>query len=94
MSSAPCSEHWASGRTSSRERWCAAQVDLIEGLTWTVPCGDGIIVTAAQLQHRLPCWGYVFREAGQPPLPDPAKLEASGASEVSASLAVACCALA
>ena len=20
-------------------------------------------VTAAQLQHRLPCWGYVFQEA-------------------------------
>lgn len=57
-------------------------MDLIEGLTWTVPLDDGIIVTAAQLQHRLPCWGYVFREAGQPPLPDPAKLEASGASEV------------
>ncbi|CAL5218555.1 g246 [Coccomyxa viridis] len=56
-------------------------VDLIEGLTWTVPCDDGIIVTAAQLQHRLPCWGYVFREAGQPPLPDPAKLAASGATE-------------
>ena len=63
------------------------QVDLIEGLTWTVPCDDGIIVTAAQLQHRLPCWGYVFREAGQPPLPDPAKLAASGATEVRASLA-------
>ena len=69
------------------------QVDLIEGLTWTVPLDDGIIVTAAQLQHRLPCWGYVFREAGQPPLPDPAKLAASGATEVCASLALACCAL-
>ena len=59
------------------------QVTLIEGLTWTVPCEDGITLTAAQLQHRLPCWGYVFREAGCPPLPDPAKLAAAGASEVS-----------
>lgn len=58
------------------------QVDLIQGLTWTVPCDDGITATAAQLQHRLPCWGYVFREAGQPPLPDSVKLAATGASEV------------
>ena len=61
------------------------QVTLIEGLTWTVPCEDGITLTAAQLQHRLPCWGYVFREAGCPPLPDPAKLAAAGACEVSPS---------
>ena len=67
------------------------QVTLIEGLTWTVPCEDGIVVTAAQLQHRLPCWGYVFREAGCPPLPDPTKLAAAGASEVSPSPAAIRC---
>ncbi len=61
---------------------CCTQVDLIEGLTWTVPCADGITATAAQLQHRLPCWGYVFREAGKPPLPDASKLAVTGASEV------------
>ena len=66
------------------------QVDLIEGLTWTVHCDDDITVTAAQLQHRLPCWGYVFQEAGRPPLPNPAKLEAAGISEVCTSLAAAC----
>lgn len=66
------------------------QVDLIEGLTWTVHCDDDITVTAAQLQHRLPCWGYVFQEPGRPPLPNPAKLEAAGVAEVCTSLAVAC----
>lgn len=33
------------------------------GLTWSVSLKDfGIKVTSAQLQHRMPCWGYVFEE--------------------------------
>lgn len=32
------------------------------GLTWTVNLPDGTQITAAQLQHRMPCWGYVFQE--------------------------------
>lgn len=35
---------------------------MVPGLTWTIPCEGGVTVTAAQLQHRLPCWGYVFQE--------------------------------
>ena len=43
------------------------QVPLIPGLRWTVPCSQGFKVTAAQLRHRMPCWGYVFKEAATPP---------------------------
>ncbi|KAI8466762.1 MAG: beta-lactamase-like protein [Monoraphidium minutum] len=32
------------------------------GLVWRVDGFDTAGVTAAQLQHRLPCWGYVFDE--------------------------------
>jgi ribonuclease Z len=55
---------------------------VIEGLTWTIPCEDGITVTAAQLQHRVPCWGYVFQEAGVPPVPDQALMASAGVDEV------------
>ncbi len=37
-------------------------VPVIPGLVWTIHIEEGIVVTAAQLQHRLPCWGYVFQE--------------------------------
>ena len=30
---------------------------------WTVRLAGDVMVTAAQLQHRVPCWGYVFAEA-------------------------------
>jgi len=33
-----------------------------QGLTWTTKLPNGWTVTAAQLQHRMPCWGYVFEE--------------------------------
>lgn len=33
------------------------------GLRWTVRPMQDVVVTAAQLQHRVPCWGYVFAEA-------------------------------
>jgi len=32
------------------------------GMTWTTVLPGGVRVTAAQLQHRMPCWGYVFEE--------------------------------
>lgn len=33
------------------------------GLTWSLSLDEyGITVTSAQLQHRMPCWGYVFEE--------------------------------
>ncbi|KAK9808685.1 hypothetical protein WJX72_001882 [[Myrmecia] bisecta] len=42
------------------------QVPVVPGLKWTIRCEDGLTVTAAQLQHRVPCWGYVMKEADQP----------------------------
>jgi len=40
---------------------------VVSGYTWTcpVPLPGGLRVTAAQLQHRMPCWGYVLEEAPQ-----------------------------
>ncbi len=32
------------------------------GRFWDLPCGGKARVRAAQLQHRLPCWGYVMEE--------------------------------
>jgi hypothetical protein len=32
------------------------------GRYWELPCGGVARVRAAQLQHRLPCWGYVIEE--------------------------------
>ncbi len=58
------------------------QVEVIEGLTWTIPCGGGFTATAAQLQHRVPCWGYVFQEPGTPPTPDQALMASAGVTEV------------
>lgn len=42
------------------------QIDVTEGLAWTIPCEHGLTVTAAQLLHRVPCWGYVIKEADTP----------------------------
>ena len=37
------------------------------GVTWALPVGPpGLAVTAAGLDHRLPCWGYVFQEHDEP----------------------------
>ncbi|EFN53950.1 hypothetical protein CHLNCDRAFT_58404 [Chlorella variabilis] len=41
------------------------------GLSWTVKAPGGTTVSAAQLQHRVPCWGYVFSEAPQAVAPPP-----------------------
>lgn len=38
-----------------------------EGLYWEMPNCAGVTVRAAQLQHRVPCWGYVFAESVMPP---------------------------
>ncbi|CAD7701722.1 unnamed protein product [Ostreobium quekettii] len=35
---------------------------VLEGHQWVIPCEEGITVTAAQLQHRVPCWGYIMSE--------------------------------
>lgn len=40
---------------------------VVEGYQWAIPCEEGITVTAAQLQHRVPCWGYVFSEEDYEP---------------------------
>ena len=32
------------------------------GMTWSTQLDNKLRVTAAQLQHRMPCWGYVFEE--------------------------------
>ena len=47
----------------------AHSVPVVPGLTWSarLPGGE-LLVTAAQLQHRLPCWGYVLQETS-PGLP-------------------------
>lgn len=50
------------------------------GLTWTTEIpGVGLTVTAAQLQHRMPCWGYVFEEATVP-VEAPARRRAADAN--------------
>ena len=52
----------------------SAQMPVVEGLTWTLPAALGVTVTAAQLEHRVPCWGYVLQEHDPPGRPDPARL--------------------
>ena len=47
---------------------------VVEGLTWTLPAALGVTVVAAQLEHRVPCWGYVLQEHDPPGRPDPARL--------------------
>lgn len=52
------------GPPNKRHAHHPAQV-VQEGLTWTVAAPGGVRVVAAQLQHRIPCWGYVFEEPAQ-----------------------------
>lgn len=42
---------------NTREKKFVANPNLM----WTIPCAR-VVVRAAQLQHRVPCWGYVFDE--------------------------------
>eukprot|EP00887_Chlorella_sp_A99_P002421 scaffold10.g2421.t1 len=53
-------------------------VEVVQrGLTWSARLPGGVRVAAAQLSHRIPCWGYVFREADQA-VPAPAPAPAAG----------------
>lgn len=57
------------------------------GLTWSVRVPGGPLVCAAQLQHRVPCWGYVFQEpsvAVAPPQQQAAALGEGEAGEAAA----------
>lgn len=59
-----------------------ANSTLQPGLSWMLRAPGGMRVAAAQLQHRVPCWGYVFQEphtrlAG-PPEAAPADAEQGG----------------
>jgi ribonuclease Z len=49
------------------------------GLLWQIPCRQAM-VTAAQLQHRVPCWGYVFEETVVPTTPSGSSGSGSGSS--------------
>eukprot|EP01023_Acetabularia_acetabulum_P064517 TRINITY_DN8360_c0_g1_i4.p1 TRINITY_DN8360_c0_g1~~TRINITY_DN8360_c0_g1_i4.p1 ORF type:complete len:554 (-),score=68.95 TRINITY_DN8360_c0_g1_i4:136-1572(-) len=40
-------------------------VPIVDGLFWEIQTQHGITVSASQLVHRLPCWGYVFKEQKQ-----------------------------
>ncbi|GMH39725.1 hypothetical protein BSKO_07623 [Bryopsis sp. KO-2023] len=40
---------------------------VFRGYQWEIECEDGVKVTAAQLQHRVPCWGYVVKEPDYSP---------------------------
>jgi len=46
---------------------------LQPGLTWTVRVPGAPLIAAAQLQHRIPCWGYVFQEPPAAVAPPPAQ---------------------
>lgn len=62
---------------------CApAQVPLVPGLTWTLPAALGVTITAAQLDHRVPCWGYVLREHDPPLRPQHERLAEHGLTAV------------
>jgi ribonuclease Z len=54
------------------------------GATWTLPAALGTTVTAAQLEHRVPCWGYVLQEAPPPLAPARALLAEHGVAPVRA----------
>ncbi len=65
-------------------RGAAGQVPLVMGATWTLPPALGTTVTAAQLEHRVPCWGYVLQEAAPPLAPARALLAEHGIAPVRA----------
>eukprot|EP00878_Enallax_costatus_P006246 GHUV01006549.1.p1 GENE.GHUV01006549.1~~GHUV01006549.1.p1 ORF type:complete len:361 (+),score=126.55 GHUV01006549.1:46-1083(+) len=48
---------WQSHPANYRPNGFIAKPDLV----WRIPCQHAM-VSAAQLQHRIPCWGYVFDE--------------------------------
>eukprot|EP01024_Parvocaulis_polyphysoides_P028767 TRINITY_DN2597_c0_g1_i2.p1 TRINITY_DN2597_c0_g1~~TRINITY_DN2597_c0_g1_i2.p1 ORF type:complete len:559 (-),score=89.17 TRINITY_DN2597_c0_g1_i2:692-2332(-) len=40
-------------------------VPIVDGSFWEIQTDFGITVQSSQLIHRLPCWGYVFKEEKQ-----------------------------
>ena len=54
----------------------------MQGLTWTLPAALGVTITAAQLDHRVPCWGYVLHEHDPPLRPQLARLAKHGLTAV------------
>ncbi|KAL4440326.1 hypothetical protein ABPG75_003327 [Micractinium tetrahymenae] len=62
-----------------------------QGLSWSVRIPGAPLVTAAQLQHRVPCWGYVFQEppAAVPPPPPPSA--ADNANDINSRSGAAAC---
>ena len=55
------------GRRARRRRGVQGSGGVhLAGVSWALPAGlPRMTVTAAGLEHRLPCWGYVFREHDQ-----------------------------
>ena len=55
---------WERGQVhkAMRQRGIQGGGVSLAGLSWAIPCGPHLSVTAAGLEHRLPCWGYAFRE--------------------------------
>jgi hypothetical protein len=49
------------GRVGSEGGGRGDPFPLYMGLSWTVEIVRGWRVAAAQLRHRVPCWGYVFQ---------------------------------
>lgn len=47
----------AKWQADNADRYFIAQ----KNTAWRIPCSN-MLVSAAQLQHRIPCWGYVFDE--------------------------------
>lgn len=57
------------------------------GLVWRLP-GRRALITAAQLQHRVPCWGYVFDELLQQPGAAAAAAGAAGSNGSTSSTSI------
>lgn len=55
---------WESGEAQKarRQRGVQGCGVALGGLSWAIPCSPAMSVTAAGLEHRLPCWGFAFRE--------------------------------
>lgn len=67
------------GPVCSRLPACPPPACLQQGLSWTLRMPTpGPNVVAAQLQHRVPCWGYVFQEEPQVVPPPAAAAAAPG----------------
>ncbi|KAG1659228.1 hypothetical protein FOA52_008997 [Chlamydomonas sp. UWO 241] len=52
----------AAERTSTSNQYSGWNYVAECGRFWELPAACGVTVRAAQLQHRVPCWGYVMSE--------------------------------